>query len=258
MARTTSATDDPAAVVEPAAGAAAAAAPPGAAGAAADAAPVPTVGDTLHVRWDVQAEDPPGGVTRYWWPAVVTAVEAAGPPPVVHLTYGAAAGFPASSSTATLVSASTLADASGGGVHVAWRPAPAGAEVVELSADEADAEQEEEEEEDVEGMGGDGAAARAGENPEEELTMPDVEASQAALDAATGGGTSVHAAGLTAFGTLPAEQQRRLAAGYRALADGVKARLRAVLAERGEGGVVTEADVRSIMRDVQAELAQQG
>ncbi|KAK1867415.1 hypothetical protein I4F81_009922 [Pyropia yezoensis] len=222
MARTTSTTDDTAAAVEPAA-----AASPGTAGATADAAPVPAVGDTLHVRWDVQAEDPAGGTTRYWWPAVVTAIEAAGPPPVVHLTYGAAAGFPASSSTATLVSASTLADAAGGGVHVAWRPAPAGAEVVELAPDEAD------------------------------LTMPDVEASQAALDAATGGGTSVHAAGLTAFGTLPAEQQRRLAAGYRALADGVKARLREVLAERGEGGVVTEADVRSIMQSVQAELAQQ-
>lgn len=101
------------------------------------------------------------------------------------------------------------------------------------------------------------AVARGRGDPEEELTMPDVEASQAALDAATGGGTSVHAAGLTAFGTLPAEQQRRLAAGYRALADGVKARLREVLAERGEGGVVTEADVRSIMQSVQAELAQQ-
>ncbi|GAB0489892.1 hypothetical protein MMPV_001118 [Pyropia vietnamensis] len=253
MARTTPATDDPTAAAEASATAAV--------GDAADVAFPPTVGDTLHVRWDVQSEDPPGGITRYWWPAVVTAIVAVGPPPVVELTYGAAAGFPASSSTATLLSPTTLADASGGGVHVSWRPAPAGAGVVELAADEADAEDEEEGEEEEEEEEGEAEAAAgvwAGWGPEEELTMPDVEASQAALDAATGGGTSVHAAGLTAFGTLPAEQQRRLAAGYRALADGVKARLREVLAERGEGGVVTEADVRSIMQSVQAELAQQG
>lgn len=224
--------------------------------------PIPAVGDTLHVRWDVEVEDGDdeggggegggggsGGVTRYWWPATVTTV-AAGPPPVVGLTYGAAAGFPASTSTATLVSASRLADASGGGVEVAWRPAPPGAEAVVLADDDVDAEDEGEG-----GEGGAGGDGGGGGGAEEELTMADVEAAQAALDAASGEGSTVHAAGLTAFGTLPAGQQVRLAAGYRALADGVKARLRGVLAERGEGGVVTEADVREIMESVKEELA---
>ena len=96
-----------------------------------------------------------------------------------------------------------------------------------------------------------GAALTVNEGGEEvTMTMQELLADQNHMDAAEHGGNSLADMGVRAMGQLPYMQQVRVVSEYRDFATKLKEKLADIHRERGSGALVTEADIRAFMSDL--------
>lgn len=170
----------------------------------------PPVNTEIEVLWEITGED--GSVEVTWWKARIQASEYVGSERVAILLYDSHGGFDEEVVRVHFKSPTELVDIS--------RKSDASGGVLEWRLYDAD-------------------------RPVEVITSGELGEGMLDVNSRT-----IYEAGVEALSTLPAAQQAEFASRYRSFADQITDSLNALAASKGDGYVITEADVHAMMSKI--------